>query len=348
MTTLVTGGTGFLGRHLVAALLEQGRTVRVLARQGSDVTGLDGAEVVRGDVTSREDLTGAMTGATRVFHLAAETRDEQPLETYRAVNVDAVETLLELAPSLGIERIVHTSSYFAIGRTGEPRQPADHVADEYWTHDPSDMHGPREESKYDAEHAVNQRVSLSEPVLALIPTMIYGPELSPVASIEDLRPGNRIVRMLAEHAAGAYPGIPGDGKQIWNLVHVSDVVAGHLAAMDADDDSATWPPPAWNHWHYLLGGENVTVADLFARFETLAGIPAPKVLGQGSLLRKLFGGGTGFSKERFAMDRHSWAYTSAMAEADFGYHGRPLDEGLAQTVEWMTNCGLVRSSGSAG
>jgi len=345
-TTLVTGGTGYLGRHLVAALVAQGRTVRVLARSSSDVTGLDGVEVVRGDLTSRDELRAAMTGVERVFNVAAETRDEQPLETYRAVNVDAVETLLELASELGVKRVVHTSSYFAIGRTGEPRRPADHVADEYWTHDPGDMHGPREESKYDAEHALNQRVSLSEPVLALIPTMIYGPELASVSRIEDLRPGNRIVAMLAEHAAGKYPGIPGDGKQIWNLVHVDDVVAGHLAAMDADGD--TWPPPGWNHWHYILGGENVTLAELFGRFEGLTGCRAPKALGQGSLMKRLFGGGTGFSKERFAMDGHSWAYTSAMAEGDFGYRGRSLDEGLSQTVEWMAGCGLVRSSGSVG
>jgi nucleoside-diphosphate-sugar epimerase len=346
--TLVTGGSGYLGRHLVAALVAQGRDVRVLARPASDVTGLEGVEIVRGDLTSREDLTAAMTGVERVFNVAAETRDDQPLASYRAVNVDAVESLLELAPALGVKRVVHTSSYFAIGRTGLPRRPADHVADEYWTHDPSDMHGPREESKYDAEHALNQRVSISEPVLALIPTMIYGPELAPVRSIADLRPGNRIVAMLAEHAAGTYPGIPGDGQQIWNLVHVEDVVAGHLVAMDAGDDSNAWPPPDWTHWHYILGGENVTLSDLFARFGRLTGCSVPKALGQGSLFKKLFGGGTGFSKERFAMDGHSWAYSSAMAESGFGYTSRSLDEGLAQTVEWMADRGLVSRSGSAG
>ena len=61
--TLVTGGTGFLGRHLVTALVAAGRPVRVLARPTSEIGGLDGAEVVRGDVTSRADLERAVTEA---------------------------------------------------------------------------------------------------------------------------------------------------------------------------------------------------------------------------------------------------------------------------------------------
>ena len=342
--TLVTGGTGYLGRHLVHQLVSAGRAVRVLARAGSDVSGLDGVETVRGDVTSRADLERAMAGAGRVFHLAAETRDGQPTEAYRKVNVDAVETLLELAPKLGVRRVVHASSYFAIGRTGPPRNAEGFVADEYWTHDPSDMHDAHEESKYDAESAVNQRVSISEPVLALMPTMMYGPEHRPAGSIrgpDGLAKGNRIVRMLAEHARGRYPGLPGDGRQLWNLVHVEDVARGFVAAMDAEDPVA-WPPPRWHHWHLLLGGENVAVADLWARFGQLAGVAPPKPAG-GGLFRKLFGGGDPRSKERLAMDSHSWAYTSAMAEGDLGYHGRGLGEGLPGTVDWMRAEGLLGS-----
>jgi dihydroflavonol-4-reductase len=345
--TLVTGGTGFLGRHLVAALVAAGRPVRVLARASSDVMGLDGVELLRGDVTVRADLERALDGATRVFHVAAETRDGQPAEHYRAVNSTAVETLLELAHARGVERLVHTSSYFAIGRTGPPRMGEDHVADEYWTHDPGDMHHAHEESKYDAEHAVNQRVSVSEPVLALIPTMIYGPERRRVARVEDLSPGNRIVRMLAQHAAGRLPGLPGDGRQVWNLVHVEDVVAGHLAAMDGAEAGAAWPPPAWGHWHYILGGENVRVAELFERFGRLSGVEPPRPARPGGFFGKLLRGGAP-AVGRAAMDAHHWAYTSAMAERDFGYHGRSLDEGLAATVEWMRECGWIGTTGSGG
>jgi len=341
--TLVTGGTGYLGRHLVAQLLADGRAVRVLARPTSDVAGLEGAEIVRGDVTSRDDLQRALSGCKRVFHLAAETRDDRSTAEYRRVNVDAVETLLELAPQLGVQRVVHASSYFAIGRTGPPRNAEGFVADEYWTHDPSDMHGAHEESKYDAESAVNQRVSGSEPVVALLPTMMYGPEQRPLAGrgAAGLASGNRIVRMLAEHAAGEYPGVPGDGRQQWNLVHVEDVARGFRLAMDAEAP-AGWPPPRWHHWHFLLGGENVALSELFARFSKLAGVAPPRAAG-GGLFKRLLGGSDPRSKERLAMDSHSWAYTSSMAEGDFGYRGRSLAEGLPSTVEWMAAQGLLGS-----
>jgi nucleoside-diphosphate-sugar epimerase len=343
--TLVTGGTGFLGRHLVARLARDGRALRVLARPSSDVAGLDGVQLVRGDVTRREALVAALEGVTHVFHCAAETRDGRPRAEYRAVNVEAVETLLDLAHERGVQRVVHTSSYFAIGRTGPPRNAEGFVADEYWTHDPADMHDEHEQSKYDAEHAVNQHVSLGHPVLALLPTMMYGPELRPVRRLQELSAGNRIVRMFGEHATSRYGALPGDGRQQWNLVHVADVAAGHVAAMDAQDRSGKWPPPGWQHWHYLLGGENVTVTDLWRAFAEQSGVQPPQPAR--GLLKKLFGGAAaGRSKEREALDSHSWAYTSAMAGTDFGYAARPLRQGLQEAVAWMRTSGLLGSGGA--
>lgn len=339
---LVTGGTGYLGRHLVAKLLADGRQLRVLVRPGSSRDGLEGTEVVEGDITDRATLDRALDGVQRVFHVAAETRDGQPAELYDAVNHRAVTTFLELAAEKGVERFVHTSHYFAIGRSGEPRSAVDFVNDEYWTHSPDDMHDAHELSKYDAENSLNQRVSLSQPVLAIIPTMMYGPQLGTVKSVADLRPGNRIVRMFAEHAAGRYPGLPGDGTQLWNLVHVEDVAAAHVAVMDAEDMGG-WPPPRWGHWHYIAGGENVRAAELFAAFSKLAGVAPPKLVKkQGGLFGKLLGGGQdGRSKERFAMDSHAWAYRSDLGHEDWGYTARPLQEGLEQTVAWMATSGLM-------
>jgi len=345
---LVTGGTGFLGRHLVAALRERGEDLRVLARAGSDVTGVEGegVEVVRGDLTRRDDLERALDGVARVFNCAAEVRDGQDAERYQAVNFRAVETLLDLARARSVERVVHTSSYYAIGRSGPPRMPESHEADEYWTHDPGDMHDAHEQSKYDGEHAVNQHVSRSEPVVCLNPTMMYGPERRALSSPDELSPGNRIVRMLCDQLAGRYPGIPGDGTQRWNLVHVEDVARAHVTVMAAEDESGRWPPPRWQHWHYILGGENVAVNDLFALFTELAGARPPRHVperrGLGRLLGSLLGGSDGGrTPERFAKDLHHWAYTSEMARADFGYNGRPVREGLGQTVAWMREAGLL-------
>ena len=340
---LVTGGTGYLGRHLVAQLQAAGKDVRVLVRAGSRRDGLEGVDLVEGDITDRDALDRALEGVQRVFHVAAEVRDGQEAAVYDAVNHRAVTTFLELAAQREVERFVHTSHYYAIGRSGEPRSAPDFVNDEYWTHDPGDMHDAHELSKYDAENSLNQRVSLSQPVMAIIPTMMYGPQLDEVRGPADLRPGNRIVRMLAEHAAGEYPGLPGDGRQLWNLVHVEDVAAAHVAVMDAEDLGG-WPPPRWGHWHYICGGENMRALELFEAFGKLAGVSAPKcVKKQGGMFGKLLGGGKDTrSKERFALDSHSWAFASALATEDWGYRSRPFAEGLEQTVAWMRSSGLLR------
>jgi len=159
------------------------------------------------------------------------------------------------------------------------------------------------------------------------------------------------VRMLADHAAGRYGALPGDGRQQWNLVHVEDVAAGHVLVMDAEDPAAPggkgkWPPPRWTHWHYMLGGENVAVAQMWAAFAELTGTQPPKA--GGGLFKKLFGGAAAPARdpERAAMDAHSWAYSSAMAAADFGYRARPFREGLDQTVQWMQASGLLGSGGA--
>jgi len=339
---LVTGGTGYLGRHLVGKLLAAGKQVRVLARSSSDTSGLDGAEVVTGDVTKRGDLEAALEGVGRVFHLAAETRDGQPADLYDRTNHRALTDLLELAAERKIERLVYTSHYYAIGRSGEPRSAPDFVNDENWTHDPGDMHDAHEESKNNAENALSQRVSLGEPVLALIPTMMFGPEARPVTGPGELSKGNRIVAMLSDHARGRFGPLSGDGKQLWNLVHVEDVAAAHMAVMDADDASGKWPPPAWIQWHYFCAGENIRAGDLFAQFGKAAGVAPPpcKPLKKPGLLGKLFGGGE--VDPRAAIDAHSWAFSPEIAAGDWGYTHRPFAEALAETVEWMGKSGLLK------
>src|SRR5499433_2303986 len=118
MDALVTGGTGFVGANLVRELLADGRSVRVLARSGSNRAALEGCdvEIAQGDLLDAGSLKAAVAGVTRVYHVAADYRiwARDPGELYRA-NVDGTRQLLQAAVDAGIERIVYTSTVGALG-----------------------------------------------------------------------------------------------------------------------------------------------------------------------------------------------------------------------------------------
>lgn len=126
MTTFITGGTGFLGRHLIRCLAERGDRIRVLAREGTDVSELARweVEVVRAQLLDLESVRRAASGCGLVFHLAGliswEPRD---LPRLTKVNVEGVRTLIDAAEPGA--RIVHVSSVAALGPAPGPTRPAD-------------------------------------------------------------------------------------------------------------------------------------------------------------------------------------------------------------------------------
>lgn len=112
MTTLVTGGSGFIGTQLVHSLLARGEEVRVLDHNPA----LPGATSFRGDLRERDLVERAVEGATLIYHLAAEHRDNvQPVSLYDEINVDATRHLAEAAARAGVRTIVFTSSVAVYG-----------------------------------------------------------------------------------------------------------------------------------------------------------------------------------------------------------------------------------------
>src|SRR5262245_27557132 len=117
MKVLVTGGNGYVGRHLVTALVARGDEVCVLALPDEDCRVLDGLGVVvhRGDVCRRETLAAPMDGVDAVFHLAAMMHVWRPLSEYRAVNVRGTENVCRAALEASVARVVHMSSSSVYG-----------------------------------------------------------------------------------------------------------------------------------------------------------------------------------------------------------------------------------------
>ena len=123
MDVLVTGGNGFVGRHVVEALLDRGERVRVLALPGEDASWLEerGVAVHRGDICRRETLTVPMQGVEAVLHLAAMMDVWRPLRDYVAVNVAGTENVCRAALAAGVRRLVHMSSSSVYGMDWDVR-----------------------------------------------------------------------------------------------------------------------------------------------------------------------------------------------------------------------------------
>jgi len=331
-TILVTGGTGFLGKHLVRALSQSGDGVRLLVRPSRSVPEMEawpGVEIVRGDVTDAASVKTAMSGVDRVFHAAGLVKKWlRDRSTFDRVNVEGVDSLLEVARGAGVRRVVYTSSFMAIGHSDRAG-----LATEATLHEANHDHNDYERTKRLAEEVAGRHVAEGFDVVTVVPGVIYGPG--------ELTEGNLVVKIFCDFLRGKLPGIPGPGDQRWCYAFVDDVVSGHMAAMDRGARGG----------RYILGGENATLDELFAQFARLSGRPAPKrhlpfwLLSSVGALEELLAWGIGrepnLTRGIVGVYRHHWAYDCARARRELGYTVTPLAEGLSRTFEWMLEAGLV-------
>lgn len=213
MTCLVTGGRGFIGRRLVAALRAEGLRVRVLTR--SEPAGPD---EVRGDLSHPASLAAACAGIDTVFHCAGHAhafgaRSEADAARHRLVNLEGSRLLAEAAGRAGVRRLVFLSSVKAMG------EPGDACVDETWPAPPVSAYGRAKREAEDVFFATGERFAMH--VVCLRLAMVYGS-------------GGRgnLERMAALVRRGWFPPLPETGNRR-SLVHVSDVVAAlRLVAFD--------------------------------------------------------------------------------------------------------------------
>jgi dihydroflavonol-4-reductase len=250
--TLVTGGTGFVGRAVVAELLAAGRQVRVLARN-PDHPALAGlaVEVAVGDLRDPESLQRALTDCTRLFHVAADYRLWVPdPATMYAINVDGTRQLLAAAAARGLERVVYTSTVGTLGNPGDgtPGTEATPVS-------LKEMVGHYKRSKFLAEQVALEFARQGLPLVVVNPSTPVGPW--------DSRPtptGQMIVDFLKRR-------MPAYLETGLNLIHVRDVARGHLLAEEKGGIGEK----------YILGHENLSLSQIFQVLADLTDLPAPKV-----------------------------------------------------------------------
>jgi nucleoside-diphosphate-sugar epimerase len=214
---LVTGGNGFVGRHVVSALLERGDSVRVLALPGEETGALEehGVTVHRGDIRDPDSLAAPMETVDRVLHLAAMMHVWRPMAEYHAVNVTGTENVCRAALAAGVRRFVHMSSSsvygVALGRPADESFPLSPFPDPYPV------------TKAAGDVAVQRMIARDElPAVIVRPDQIFGPG-------DHLHFGRTADRLRAGRGV-----IVGPGANALPLVYVSDVVQGLLLALDHD------------------------------------------------------------------------------------------------------------------
>ena len=326
---LVTGATGFVGTAVARALIAAGRRVRALCRPGSDrrnVAGLD-LEIVEGSLEDARSLAAGVAGCGVLYHVAADYRlwVRDPQAMYRA-NVEGTRALMTAALAAGVERVVYTSSVATLGlhRDGTP-------ADETTPSTLDDMVGPYKRSKFLAEAEVRGLAETRGLAAVIVnPSTPIGPR--------DIKP-TPTGRMIVEAASGRMPAFVDTGL---NLVHVDDVARGHVLAEEHGRVGE----------RYILGGENLSLAEILRRIAAIVGrrppvvrLPLPVVWPIAAVAEAV---GRLTEKEPLVtfdslrMARKKMYFSSAKAERELGYHPRSADLALDEAIQWFHAAGMVR------
>lgn len=249
MTTLVTGGTGFLGRRLVARLLAEGRSVAVLGRTPAPELEAQGVRFIRASLDDAAAVSAACAGIETVFHTAAKVGVWGSYNDFFRTNVLGTRSLLEVCRLHGVHRFIYTSTPSVV-YNGQPLANANESLPLT-----TDCPSPYPLTKAIAEREVLAANSAALRTIALRPHLIWGvgdPHLVP--------------RVLERARAGKLR-IIGSGQNRVDLVHVENAVDAHLLAESALrqchqlGDIPSGPRRADGRAFFITNGEPVLLWD---------------------------------------------------------------------------------------
>lgn len=302
MHVLVTGGTGYLGRAIVRALVSHGHEPVVFARRATN-SGLPG-RLVDGDIRDRAVLRRAAGSVDAIIHSAALVSLWQPKPAiFEDINIGGLESVFDAAKALGTPRIVYTSSFLAL----PPADAAEPLsANDY------------QRTKAKALAVARAARTAGQPVVTMIPGVIYGP--GPATE------GNLVGRLIADHRAGRLPGLVG-GDRRWSYAYVDDVAEGHVKAVTATLKSS----------EYILGGVNAPQMEIFEILRRHTGTALPRripfaVASAIGWIEEQRASLTGrpplITRGAVEIFRHDWTLNSSRSVDELSYRISPLETGL--------------------
>jgi len=322
-TAFVTGGSGFLGRHIIDCLLEDGWAVTALYRPGTDINHLKdrGISLIAGDITAIASLTAAMPNSVNaVFHAAANTSQwSRNKAAQNLVNIGGTQNMLAVAKEKQAGRFIHTSSISAYGcQPGIINETTPSIAPQ------SSLNYER--SKHAAETLVRDYAATGMDAVILNPSAIIGPADT-----------NNWARSFYIARDGSIPGAPSGAT---SMCDVRDVAQAHLAAFYH----------AKNGDSFLLGGTAISYRDMLVEIGRLVGkdmnlraVPAflMTLLGQwNQIVSMITGKEPDITPEIAYMMSQTMECSSAKAIQQLGYRDRDWQDSIEDSFNWLVEEGL--------
>ena len=315
---LITGGTGFLGTHIVRNFLAAGeKSLKVMASRVPEWMKDAGIKAVEGSVTDREDLAKACKNVSAILHLAGKvSRDNDDAAAMNKIHLEGTRLLCEAAKEAGIDTMILASSSGTIAASE-----TDEIMDETFPQ-PVDLisRWAYYASKYYQERAAIENFDGEARRLVIMnPSLLLGPDDDRLSSTQP----------VLDFLGRKIPYCPGGGL---NFVDARDGAAAFVAALERGKHKEK----------YLLGAANMTFEQFFGRLERLTGVAAPamkvpkKLAVAGSSLissvYKNWGRISPVAPNEVEQAEHFWYFDSSKAVEELGFTPRDPQETLQDTI----------------
>jgi nucleoside-diphosphate-sugar epimerase len=319
-TALVTGGTGFIGQHLVSALVARNRKVRVLDRR-PPVGAIPGVEYVTGSVLDSGLVDETLRDADEVYHLAGLPGMWLPKKSdFHAVNFEGTEVVIAAARKRGVARFLHCSTESILFRPPSLRDDSS----ERSLLPPQQMPGVYTRSKMLAEQSAAQAAAAGFPLVIGTPTMPIGPH------DHNLTPPTAMLRQFLHVRIQMYLDF------IVNMVDVRDVAAGLVLTMERGQIGH----------RYILGGESISLKNILKLMADISGrrsiaIPVPGKIAEAAAAMLEFisdhithqaPSGTA---EGVRIALRATELSIEKATKELGYSPRPIEPALRDTITYL-------------
>lgn len=318
---LITGGTGFLGAHIVRQLLDAGeKNIRVMASRVPEWMVDAGVEPVEGSVTDREHVAGAVKNSSAIFHLAGKvSRDNADAIAMNKIHLEGTRLLCEAAQGSGVKTLVLASSSGTIAVTE-----SEEIVDE--TYPPPLLlisQWAYYASKYYQERTALQNFDGDGRKLVIMnPSLLLGPDDERLSS----------TKPVLDFLGRKIPYCPSGGL---NFVDARDAATAFISALDKGRHQEK----------YLLGAANMTFEQFFGRLDRLSGVAAPAMkvpkklaVAGSSLIESVFtnwGRTSPVQKTEVEQAEHFWYFDSSKAEEELGFAPRDPQETLQDTITYI-------------